>query len=404
MPSLILHWRYRLLGGLITTLLTLFLYQFATRDLFLLSAPVVHHARAFPTTEFLAHAPGFSVIQNLFWRNGTFYFVTDQPWHIPPIAQVVSLSTDRTRKFDDGRVAAKIKAIRLPPVSPEVKEQNQIGDTISLEDAEREFGAAEVIEGPMIINNDDNFTAHCEFCSLCSHSTLKRRASKTTTGSVSFTVSSVLQHAKRVKYASPGEMFLGVWRVWHHHGWRTGVQLPEIRRIAYTKQHSKADAPPGANVWFIDKFFPGIQWDTKTTWDARAAADKTYRITTAILGDRSAGHAGPSSAYKPFGDVLRLPVPPDWLAGLKARVLGEYHGPTPLSMPDTPLVLYLQRQTPNRRPQTPSAAPWSVRHADARARWDLSTASCASIHHPGVVTGEIRRMFIVGRGCVMGDG
>lgn len=79
-----------------------------------------------------------------------FYFVTDQPWHIPPIKQVVSLSSNRTRKFEDGQVAAKIKAIRLPPVSPEVKEQNQIGETISLEDAEREFRAAEVIEGPMV--------------------------------------------------------------------------------------------------------------------------------------------------------------------------------------------------------------------------------------------------------------
>ncbi|KDQ31490.1 hypothetical protein PLEOSDRAFT_1096294 [Pleurotus ostreatus PC15] len=411
MPSLILHWRYRLLGGLITTLLTLSLYQFATRHLLLLSAPVVHqhhehHLRAFPTTEFLAHAPGFSVIQNLFWRNGTFYFVTDQPWHIPPIAQVVSLSTDRTRKFDDGRVAAKIKAIRLPPVSPEVKEQNQIGETISLEDAEREFGAAEVIEGPM------------------------------------------LRHTTSIKdYHWIGEMFLGVWRVWHHHGWRTGVQLPEIRRIAYTKQYSKADAPPGAkpgrdffndapgaNVWFIDKFFPGIQWDTKTTWDARAAANKTYRITTAILGDRSAGHAGPSSAYKPFGDVLRLPVPPDWLAGLKARILGEYHGPTPLSMPNRPLILvgvhgngltHSLWMTPTRlsavfefQPQACTITDYSplataagiahylVHETDFCRPLECPKRGCAGpvglglINgvvrlDPGVVTGEIRRMLAV---------
>ncbi|KAL4256500.1 Glycosyltransferase family 61 protein [Pleurotus pulmonarius] len=329
MLSLILHWRYRLLGVLITGLLTLTLYQFANRDVFLLSSPVAqqHHEqrpRVFPTTDFLAHAPGFSVIQNLFWRNGTFYFVTDQPWHIPPITQVVSLSTDRTRKFEHGQVAAKIKAIRLPPVSPEVKEQNQIGETISLEDAEREFGVAEVIEGPMIINNDDNFTAHY--------------------------------------YHWIGEMFLGAWRVWNHYGWRTGAKLPEIQRIAYMKQYSKEEAPPdaklgqdyfndkpGANVWFIEKFFPGIQWDTKSTWDERAATNKTFRITTAILADRSAGHSGPSSAYKPFGDVLRLPVSPDWLVGLKHRIVADYHGPTPLTMPDRPLVLYLQRQTDGRR-------------------------------------------------------
>ncbi|KAF4604573.1 hypothetical protein EYR40_003347 [Pleurotus pulmonarius] len=329
MLSLVLHWRYRLLGGLITALLTLTLYQFANRDVFPLSSRIVQqqheqHRRVFPTTDFLAHAPGFSVIQNLFWRNGTFYFVTDQPWHIPPVTQVVSLSTDRTRKFEAGRVAAKIKAIRLPPVSPEVKEQNQIGETISLEDAEREFGVAGVIGGPMIINNDDNFTAHY--------------------------------------YHWIGEMFLGAWRIWNHYGWRTGAKLPEIQRIAYMKQYSKDEAPadakpgqdyfndkPGANVWFIDKFFPGVQWDTKSTWDERAATNKTFRITTAILADRSAGHSGPSSAYKPFGDVLRLPVSPDWLVGLKHRIVADYHGPTPLTMPDKPLVLYLQRQTDGRR-------------------------------------------------------
>lgn len=68
-------------------------------------------------------------------------------------------------------------------------------------------------------------------------------------------------------YVGPGEMFFGAWRVWNHYGWRTGVKLPEIRRIAYMKQYSKDEAPPdaklgkdyfndkpGANVWFIEKF------------------------------------------------------------------------------------------------------------------------------------------------------
>ena len=47
---------------------------------------------------------------------------------------------------------ATIKSIRLQPVSPEVKESNQIGETISLEAAERQFGSAQVIEGPMVGN------------------------------------------------------------------------------------------------------------------------------------------------------------------------------------------------------------------------------------------------------------
>ncbi|KDQ31113.1 hypothetical protein PLEOSDRAFT_1111677 [Pleurotus ostreatus PC15] len=279
--------------------------------------------KTLPKTEVLAHAPGFSVIENLYWHNRTFYLVTDQPWRIPPIKLIASLSTD-TRTPANGRVVAKIKSIRLQPVSPEVKESNQIGETISLEAAERQFGSAQVIEGPMIINNDDNFAAHY--------------------------------------YHWIGETFLGSWRVWSNYGWRTGMKLPMIKRVAFTQQYSKDDAPPGAkpgkdifndkpgaNVWFTEKFFPGVVWDTKAVWDRRADSGKVYRITTAVLADRAAGHSGPSAAYKPWGDVLRLPVAPDWLLALRERIFSEYRGDTPLGMPEKPLVVYLQRQDSSRR-------------------------------------------------------
>ncbi|KAL0955964.1 hypothetical protein HGRIS_002146 [Hohenbuehelia grisea] len=279
--------------------------------------------RVFPKTAVLSHAPGFTVIDNLYWHNRTFYFVTDQPWHIPPMRLVASLSTDR-RTPAKGRVVARIKSIRLGPVSPEVREENQVGETISLQDAESQFGTAEVIEGPMIINNDDNFTAHY--------------------------------------YHWIGETFLGAWRVWSNYAWRTGVPLPKIKRVAFTQQYSKDDAPPGskpgkdifndkpgANIWFTEKFFPGVAWDTKAVWDQRAESNKVYRITTAVIADRAAGHSGPSSAFKPWGDVLRLPVAPDWLLNLRNRILSSYRGSTPLGMPLKPLVIYLQRQDSSRR-------------------------------------------------------
>ncbi|KAJ8494657.1 hypothetical protein ONZ45_g8760 [Pleurotus djamor] len=279
--------------------------------------------QAFPMSEIMAHAPGFTVINNLYWYNHTYYLVTDQPWQIPPLKFIASLSTDGTKPAE-GRVAIKVKSIRLRPVSPEVREENQIGETISLDAAERDYAAADVIEGPMIINNDDNFTAHY--------------------------------------YHWIGETFLGAWRVWSNYAWRSGKKLPEIKRVAFTKQYSQEEAPPGskpgkdifndkpgANVWFTEKFFPGVQWDTKLTWEKRAATERVFRITTAVIADRHAGHAGPSSAYKPWGDVLRLPVSPDWLVSLRNRVFEGYHGPTPLAMPERPLVMYLQRQDSGRR-------------------------------------------------------
>lgn len=64
-----------------------------------------------------------------------------------------------------------------------------------------------------------------------------------------------------------GETFLGSWRVWSNYGWRTGMKLPMIKRVAFTQQYSKDDAPPGAkpgkdifndkpgaNIWFTEKF------------------------------------------------------------------------------------------------------------------------------------------------------
>lgn len=62
---------------------------------------------------------------------------------------VVHLSVDR-KKPTEGRIATRIKTVRLLPLSPEVREENQLGETISAEDAMWEFGSAEVLEGPIV--------------------------------------------------------------------------------------------------------------------------------------------------------------------------------------------------------------------------------------------------------------
>jgi hypothetical protein len=85
--------------------------------------------------------------------------------------------------------------------------------------------------------------------------------------------------------------------------------------------------------------------ESRTAWEARTAAGKFAVIPLAILSDRTGGHYGPSSAWKPFGDVLRLPVPSDWLTSLRDRLLNDYKGPVSLHRSNkTPKVLYLSRQ------------------------------------------------------------
>jgi len=92
---------------------------------------------------------------------------------------------------------------------------------------------------------------------------------------------------------------------------------------------------------------PDAIYETKDKWNERAASGKVYRLTTVVLADRGAGHNGLSSAYKPWGDALRLPVSPGWLTILRDRLLAGYVGDR--RAPDKHVITYLQRQNSGSR-------------------------------------------------------
>nr|XP_031857896.1 uncharacterized protein CI109_006692 [Kwoniella shandongensis]KAA5524968.1 hypothetical protein CI109_006692 [Kwoniella shandongensis] len=270
------------------------------------------------TTKIVNYAPGYTVIENLYWYNYSYIFVTDQPWQIPrPHDQLLNMHVD-TRIPKQGHEEVKVYAIRNPAVSPEVHEDGQIGSTISLDDAVDMFSGATVLQSPMLINNDDNFVSHY--------------------------------------YHWIGETFLGAWRVWSNYAWRTGLTLPNFKVVAFTKQWHRAEAPagangatwwedtPGANRWFTTKFFPGVEFESKSTWQKRAESQEIYLIPLAVTADRRGGHNGPSHGWKPWGDALRLPVSRDWLVNLRSRVLAGYNGPITLKKSAKPKVMYLERQ------------------------------------------------------------
>jgi protein O-GlcNAc transferase len=88
-----------------------------------------------------------------YWYNRTYFIVTDQPWHVPLLRLVASLSTD-TDKPANGRVAVRLISIRNPSVSPaSTQEENQLGESTSLESVVHRYGSAEVIEGPEVSEN-----------------------------------------------------------------------------------------------------------------------------------------------------------------------------------------------------------------------------------------------------------
>jgi len=68
-----------------------------------------------------------------------------------------------------------------------------------------------------------------------------------------------------------------------------------------------------------------------------------------VLANRRAGHNGPGALYKPWGDVLRLPVAEDYLLQLRDLALENYTGPVGLKPPSRPRVVYLTRQDTTRR-------------------------------------------------------
>jgi hypothetical protein len=41
-------------------------------------------------TSVLAHAPGFTVLENAYWRNNTWYFVSSKKWAFPEVRHIVT--------------------------------------------------------------------------------------------------------------------------------------------------------------------------------------------------------------------------------------------------------------------------------------------------------------------------
>jgi protein O-GlcNAc transferase len=274
-------------------------------------------------TSVLAHQPGFTVFENLYWQNDTFYVVTDQPWTIPDLDHIAIRPTPKHDGVPTADKAVKILAIREPGINAFVREENQLGRSILLEDAVELTASAQDLPSPLLMNYDDMFVSHY--------------------------------------YHWIGETFLGAWRIWSHYRYRSGAVLDDFKVVSFRNMYDLDDTPEhlnydsqwedhaGANRFFMEKWFPGIEIESRAIWDARAASNTLYRMPIVVLANRWAGHRGPSAAWKPWGDVLRMPVHPGYLLNLRQRVLKGYRGSVNLRPSPRPRVKYLTRQETNRR-------------------------------------------------------
>ncbi|KAJ9103163.1 hypothetical protein QFC21_002585 [Naganishia friedmannii] len=267
------------------------------------------HRRTMETTT-IAHAPGFTLFENAYWKNYAWYFVSSRPWAFPELTMVVTNVPDYDElpeMFHNDGLARVVTPVEMADLG------------LDLEDVE-------VLDGS--------------------------------------TVSTV--------YHLVGEMFLGAWRVYTSvlvdpfgkAPQRTPQtdsrsildQIPPISRFVFVhapphevQDHAKL------NMNFFDHVFPGIPFEFEDQWQARADSLKLFRFERVMIADRWSGHMAYTS--KPMDYAFRLPAPSNWVSDLKVRMLANYQGPVSLKDPShansKPVITYLSRQEANHRKFNP---------------------------------------------------
>ncbi|KAJ9119169.1 hypothetical protein QFC22_003661 [Naganishia vaughanmartiniae] len=256
----------------------------------------------------VAHAPGFTLFENAYWRNHTWYFVSSRPWAFPEMSTIMTNAPG----YDE-----------WPPLF-----HDGLAKLVSLAEAEAlrlNLQSVEIVKGSTFIFNDKTFLDHF--------------------------------------YHLVGEMFLGAWRVYtsvlvnvfdnssqrtmHANDKSLMDQVPPVDRFIFNH------APPNnvfdhaqLNQYFFDKIFPRSTLEFADEWQARADSLKLYRFDRVMIADRWSGHGNTSP--KPMERAFKLPVPSNWVSDLKKRMLADYKGPVSLKDPShaksKPVITYLSRQ------------------------------------------------------------
>ncbi|KAJ9122996.1 hypothetical protein QFC24_004035 [Naganishia onofrii] len=268
-------------------------------------------------TSVIAHAPGFTLFENAYWRNHTWYFVSARPWAFPELPMVMTNAPDygetSSAMFHDG-----LAKVVLPSET---------------EDMGLNIDEVEVVEGTTFFFNDKIYLKHL----------------------------SVIEYTQ--VYHLVGEMFLGSWRVYTSVLVNPFVKSPQqisqanaksiFDRLPPIERFIFGQAPPEEmydrgrmNKYFLDRVFPNVPLEFKESWQARANTLKLFRFDMVVIADRWSGHMMRTS--KPMDYAFRLPVPPNWVSDLKERMLAKYRGPVSLQDPShansKPVVTYLSRQ------------------------------------------------------------
>ncbi|RXK39812.1 hypothetical protein M231_02867 [Tremella mesenterica] len=275
----------------------------------------------FLPTKVLSHVPGYTILENAYYHGGKIRIYTEEPWAFPAI-------DDIARHEDDDRVTehSDVEIIQI------------LGDAWSY----------------------DNDPVWLRFPHMLHHEMVTLGQSAEEVPGVTFGTMDrqYLNHY----YHFIGEHLFPLWKVWAKAYERYHVPEPMVSHMSFFNadsgpsdvrgvdtSHRWADRA-GVNTYTLNKAFPGIKITTKDEWDPIASSNRLLRFPYLLLTSRRAGHGGPNSAFKPYGDVLRLPIgTQDWWADMRERLLAGHSAEYGPARESRPVITYLSRQSTGRR-------------------------------------------------------
>ncbi|EKM56858.1 uncharacterized protein PHACADRAFT_254213 [Phanerochaete carnosa HHB-10118-sp] len=273
-----------------------------------LSAPLVWGMGQVPETDIVVHVPGWTMFDRLYFRNGTFYVVTENKEEIPDLELIISSGIYLTTGTAD-------EAKRLP-----TDKDMRIIDT---DEARGLLGTqAERLDGITWVANDPKqFITHY--------------------------------------YHWSAELIFGFWRT--HSSLDPNIppsgetDLPAPRRMLMTRIDAANWRDYAAmNQWVLFNAFPSITMEFMDDWNERANSGHTYVLDRSILADRAAAIHGHIflRTQRTAGNAFALPGSVNWwqpvrnhvvgAAGLTEDVLQKYGE-------RTPVITYISRQGWGRR-------------------------------------------------------
>ncbi|KAG6810988.1 hypothetical protein H0H92_009527 [Tricholoma furcatifolium] len=250
-----------------------------------------------------AHSPGFTILDNLYLRNGTFYVITPDPSKFPPREDMISVPRGLAERID------------LTPTDKEMQ-------FISPDDAEGTLGKYAIrTEGlSVMVYDPTEFMSHF--------------------------------------YHWWGEIILGAWRILAFEGEKTQNVLTPRRFLMPFSIKGKFRDDPGVDGPLMRAAWPSTPIEESDYWEDLIALDATVVFERVMLINRAAAHRHPWSGQwaKMIAGTMAVPAPENFWEPIRTSLITNLLGylPTPAGDPKTPhraekpslkpLVTYVSRQ------------------------------------------------------------